>query len=301
MWRLIVPLLMALAAHAECRLGRIAELPIAASQDGLIVEARINGEPARFNLDTGSATTVINTASIERLGLRSIRPDHGLGALAVIEGLGGGVSARAVEAHSFDLGGLRARDYGFVAANLPVFSKSTQQPDGLLSTDLLAKYDIDFDLAAGRIRLYYPMTDCSHPSAYMHGPLYMTPMLPGSDERSPRIAVEIGGQSYVAVIDTGADRSLVFAPASRRLKAAVVTDAVAVGLAGKRVRVSRTILPAMSVSDLEFGNFPALLSLDTYGDIDHPVDMLLGMDFVRAVHLWLSFSSRTVILQYPPS
>jgi hypothetical protein len=30
------------------------------------------------------------------------------------------------------------------------------------------------------------------------------------------------------------------------------------------------------------------------------VDVLLGEDFISRVHLWISYSSHTLIMQYPP-
>lgn len=301
MWRIALCCFTAATARAECRLGRIAELPIQSSQGELIVGGRIDGQPARFVFDTGSGTTVINSASVQRLELRSVRPDHGVGALARLEGIGGNVSAHAVEAQSIDLGGLRARNFAFVAAALPLFSDSRNPPDGLLSSDLLAKYDIDLDLHGGSVRLFYPLTDCSHPAAYMHGPLYMTPLLPGSDERSPRIAIQVAGTTLTAVLDTGAPTSMVFAPASRAFRPATAAQIRLRGVAGRDVTAIRTTLPTVAIGDLEFDHLPVALSSDALGDADHPVDAILGLDFMRTVHLWLSFSSRTLIMQFPPS
>jgi hypothetical protein len=33
---------------------------------------------------------------------------------------------------------------------------------------------------------------------------------------------------------------------------------------------------------------------------DEDADMLLGLDFLSRVHVWLSFSSRTLVMQYLP-
>ena len=51
------------------------------------------------------------------------------------------------------------------------------------------------------------------------------------------------------------------------------------------------------MGDLVFANMRMDVLDDASGD---DTDMLLGADFQAKVHLWISYSSHTLIMQYPP-
>ncbi len=51
------------------------------------------------------------------------------------------------------------------------------------------------------------------------------------------------------------------------------------------------------MGDLVFGNMKVAVLDEAAGD---DTDMLLGADFQTKVHLWISYSSHTLIMQYPP-
>ncbi len=297
--------LLATAAQAECRLGRIAQLPLQISHGHLLVQGKVDNQPATFIFDTGSQTTLLTEAAVGLLALHAVRgEEHGIGALGTVEGVGGNNSARAVEARSIDLGGLRARNFAFLASPIDLsFIQPT--PDGLLSADLLAKYDIDLDLQGQAIRLYYPMSDCSQPAAYLHGPLYQAPLLAGSRDRSPRVTVTIGDHDFTAVLDTGAPHTTLFRDAARALGFAPAGPGQAAhivhGIGRGTVAMAIYRLPSLAVGDLEFGNMPVEVADQTMGTGFSHTDMLLGMDFLSRVHAWISFSSNTLILQYPPT
>jgi hypothetical protein len=58
------------------------------------------------------------------------------------------------------------------------------------------------------------------------------------------------------------------------------------------------ISPPVVIGDLTISNMPILV-LDQRHAND--ADMLLGYDFVTRVHVWISRSSDSVIMQYPPA
>jgi hypothetical protein len=53
----------------------------------------------------------------------------------------------------------------------------------------------------------------------------------------------------------------------------------------------------LDVGDLTFNHFPVEI-IDAF--TPQKFDMVLGTDFMTKVHVWISYSSRTLILQYPP-
>jgi hypothetical protein len=59
----------------------------------------------------------------------------------------------------------------------------------------------------------------------------------------------------------------------------------------------RHVFEPVSVGDLTFEHMKVDVLDDRRGD---EVEMLLGADFQQAVHLWISYSSHTLIMQFPP-
>jgi predicted aspartyl protease len=288
----------------ECTLGRVAELPFRVMGGHLIVKGQINGNDATLVFDTGAATTFLTQTAPGHLNLRALRDEtHAAGALRSASGIGGSVDATAVEATHVDLGGLKARNFAFLVIDRS-FSFGGQPVDGLLSADLLAKYDIDLDFQSNRIRLFYPQGDCSHPAAYLRGNLFRVPMLPLSADRSPRIEVQVDGVTLTAMIDTGADGTLLTERAAQRLNLPPDTSGAArmirgVGLA--QVREKTVTLRSLAIGDLELQNWRAGVADVHFSTSDSLVDMIIGLDLLTRLHPWLSYSSNTFIFQYPPA
>ncbi len=296
-------LVFARGAAADCRLARIAQLPFQVVQGKLLVHGTVNEREATFIFDTGAATTFLTKSAVGHLNLRPVRDEsHGAGTLMSTTGVGGSTSGYAVEARTVDLGGLRARNFGFFAINRE-FGLTEPPPDGLLSADLLAKYDIDLDFATQRIRLYYPQGDCSHPSVYLHGNLFQVPLLPGSRDNSPRIEVTVGNQTLLAVIDTGASGVLLNAATAQRIGIAPIAgSSVAIsGVGEAKVEARLAVLPTLDVGELEFQNVHAVIGELGMTALSRPVDMLLGLSFLAKLHAWISYSSQTLVVQFPPA
>jgi predicted aspartyl protease len=63
------------------------------------------------------------------------------------------------------------------------------------------------------------------------------------------------------------------------------------------VNAARHVLESVTIGDLIVKNMPVAVTDQRLGD----VDMLLGLPFTRQVHVWISNSSHTLIMQYPPA
>ena len=277
-------------------MARVSQLPLQASNAHVLVGLRLNSRPARLIFDTGAYTSLLSEAAVDRLGLVHMRGEEIRNTLATVSGIGGARTARYVTAHNVELGGLHARDYNFTAADLPI-----DWADGLLSIDLVSQFDIDLDFPESKIVLYKPAGDCSTPAAFLSGPLYSVALEPTGQDRRPRVRVMVGHQVLVALIDTGAPQSSIFRTAARRLGIDVpraVSGARHTGGIGPGQVASADIkLPELTVGDVVFGNMKVAVLDEAAGD---DTDMLLGADFQTKVHLWISYSSHTLIMQYPP-
>ena len=284
-------------ARAECKMVLASRLPVTQSKSRLLVPAMLNNKPAQFVLDTGASTSLLASKAVDRLGLRIMSSEEFSSMRARVGGIGGERATIGVTARSFELGGLHARGFNFIAADL-----GGTVADGLLSVDLISNYDVDLDLEEHQVVLYKPVGDCSAPAAFLSGPLYAVPMVRTGNDQRPRVHVTIGGQDFIALIDTGASSSAIFRSAAAKLgigASQLTADrrSTVIGVGPRHVTAARHVFESITVGDLSIANMP----IDV---LDNPrldsVDMLLGIDFQSSVHLWISYSSNTLIMQYPP-
>jgi predicted aspartyl protease len=287
------------AYASPCRLALNSRVPI--RQDGTI-EVTIAGAPARLLLDTGSFTTMVTTQAAGRLRLRP-DPDTSMTFRGVTQdpwsmvGIGGSRLGSEVMASTFEVGALVGRKFHLLTADLPL-----GHADGLLSTDFLTEYDIDLDFPAQEIRLFKAYGSCDRPKVFLQAPLYATPLLQDADDRRPRVAALIDGHRLVALIDTGAQHSAIFARAAEILGIGAGDETTdrsfkVHGIGPSAVAAVEHVFPSVTVGDLTLRN----MRLQILADRSHDdIDMLLGADFQRRMHLWISYSSQSLIMQYPP-
>ena len=296
MWAALLTLAgcQAVQPPKTCTLARATELPLRPAAGHLLVDAVLNGTPTTLIFDTGSDATVISTETASRLSLPLLPAGR-------FEGVGGASNAFVFITSSFQLGALHGKKLHLVATEMNMGGAGA--PDGLLGDNFLSAYDVDFDVANQRATLYVASGTCTRPSAALPQPLYTASMLqrPATDLH-PVVQVAINDQTFAAAVDTGAPHSVIFADAARRLGLDIANlpqdfHFRAQGVGPSAPRAVRHVITAMKIGDITIGNLPIAI-------IDQPsirgVDMLLGLDFLLRVHAWFSFSSRTLIMQYPP-
>ncbi len=295
----------ALFAHAAasraapCTLALNSQLDLQAETD--LVPVTINQQPAWLRLDTGSFTSVLTTQATRRLRVH-VDPDKSEHFRGVVEdpwhlwGIGGARAAEEVMAQSFDLGALHGRNFHLLSADID-FGPA----DGLLSIDFLADYDIDLDAAGREVRLYRATGACSRPKVFLQPPLYVVPLLPTETDKRPRVSVNIGGHGFTAMIDTGASHTAMFRHAAEQLDVSVENTSdrhlTVRGIGPDQVAAARHVFESVTIGDLTIRNMPIAVLDDRHGG---DVDVLLGRDFQRKLHLWISNSSGQLVLQYPP-
>jgi predicted aspartyl protease len=276
-------------------LGAVADLPITTVDRAFFTDITINGSTAHLQVDTGAYANLLNEAALQRLGMtQQVVGSISLGGV----GLGERPINMAVS-DSVQVGAAHATHVAFATTSLDAFLPGV---DGLLGMDFLAPYDDDLDLSAGHLRLVSTQGDCSTPATPLAGALYTVPLEKLGVSASPVVTVTIEGVKLKAVIDTGAMSSLLFRPAAERIGLPV--DAIlaagqmpVTGLAPRPARgaYGRLVGPVL-IGALQINNMPVAIADQR---AESGVDMLLGYDFVSLVHVWISHSSHSVIMQYP--
>jgi predicted aspartyl protease len=292
---------LALAACAEedtrpCRMAVATELPFRFTDGHIYVDLAINGKPGNFIFDTGAEETTLDRAAIPRMGLTAEDLPG-----VYNEGIGGSSNVARTPTRNVQLGRLKGMDFDLMVSDMHLIT-ANPPADGLVGMDFLANYDIDLDWGAKKITLYARLQGCSRRSAALTGPLYALDV-ERMDTMHPKIRfpVTISGQQFNAVLDTGAQGTAIFRRAAERLgltKDVLAADphGYGVGVGPRKVDMTRHVLESVTIGDLTVRNMPVAVTNQRLGD----TDMLLGLPFTRKVHVWISNSSHTLIMQYPP-
>jgi len=308
--------------HTPCRLDRVAELPFTLVAGHPVVQVNIAGKPASLVFDTGAFTTILTPAAAKRLELTHDSGDrYGVPLLQQIKGIGGSRVTEQYIAHQVQFGLLHGETWRFTVADIGI-DRLKPPPDGSFGADLMWHYDVDFDLPESKFILYYPEHDCSAPSAFLHGNLFRVPLIdplapfkairtPAAFKEfmalspplrpSPEIHVMVGGHDLIAEIDTGSPQSFLYVNGAVKMglkpeKVASDSHIWTGGVGPNKVTGFLHVVESISIGDLEVDNLPVQFGLE---EDPGGVDMLIGMDILQRIHMWISHSSSTIILQYP--
>jgi hypothetical protein len=278
----------------QCSLVLAASVPMAliADDSKISVPVTLDGAVLQVIVDTGSERTML-----DRKALTGISET---GAVGLVSGFGGARWVGVAQLPKLQIGDL----HGSVPALVIDMGDQPPAPGtvGALGIDILGLYDVDLDIAGGELGFYRRLGDCAAPVTGLRGALYAVAELPQSpDDLRPFVPVQIGGQSFVAILDTGSDTASMTRSAARRLG---LTDDVLGGDTPDQVRgvgpgvdQARQHLMTLSLGDLTVQNVPVDVVPTRLGT---GVDMLLGLDLAKRIHFWLSASSHMIVMQYPP-
>jgi hypothetical protein len=130
---------------AECKIGKIAELPVTMNGLRPIVTAQINGVDTQFIADSGAFFSTLSPASAAELKLRML-PSH-----IQVRGVTGTTEAGITTVKEFTLAGVPIRNVQFV-----VGGSQPARAAGLLGQNVFRIADVEYDLSHGAIRLLKP-------------------------------------------------------------------------------------------------------------------------------------------------
>jgi hypothetical protein len=276
----------------ECRLDMVAraELEI---QDGLpVVPVLIDGTQLRLIVDTGAERTTIAKSVAERLRLPA-DPLYTTKSL----GIGGISTATDVTVNRVALGGADLPLERAAVADLSLRSEHGLQADGLLGADVLLAYDLDLDMPGRSLTLYQPKL-CRQTRFPWSGPTVEIDGVRPSGDRLT-IPFELDGVKGMAILDSGAQRDIVGVDMTRRLglsgRAAMAGDPTieqhGVGPHKDIVHLHRFKRMRVGLESRESPELPVMESEAGIGDA------VIGVDFLRERHVWLSYPNRRIYVE----
>ena len=299
----------AIAADAKCKFVRIVDWPVRIVRNQIIVDGAINGQKVGVILDTGTTRSLILRSSAVRLDLpKREAPGRRM------YGVGGESKMEIAVVDDFKLGEVSTKGLQlFVAGE----NDLGEGQDVLLGEDFLRRFDVEFDLAHGAVRLDQPR-DCDGVSlAYWTketaGEVEIEPM----EENRPRITltVHINGQPIEAMLDSGASTSMLTKDDAASLGVTLDTPGVvagrsSTGLGGKGVELWSGPFKSFAIGNesipdirIRFGDLWKDTSYTTTGSsvsrkASRTQPMLLGADFLRAHRTLVAHSQQRLYFTY---
>jgi len=283
-------------ASAEgCTLGKYGTLSVEMIGERPTTLVKVNGAVARFAIDTGAWFNFMSRANADALGLRPVPAPFGFR----MGGIGGSADAEIA----------RIEDLGFLDTdlhNVDFVVGGSDAGEGSLGANLLDFADLEIDLTHGKVTLFKTDGCRKAELAYWvkEGGTYnvadLHPSVNLNDRRS-FVDVTINGKTVRALLDSGAVATLL----DRRAAEHVGIDLHGPGVkAGGPVRGigARTyqswIVPidTFSVGTETIQHSEMLVMDGNFGD--GSTNMILGVDFMLAHHMYIANSQRKLYFTY---
>ena len=273
-----------------CMVERAAVLPVRLDHGILLVPGALNGQPVQLIVDTGAEASLVSSEAVARFGLERDTTRR-----TTINSFGGQITMANAWVRSFMVGNLETPQVSLAVGPLPALGEPASPLAGLVGADYLAAFDIEFDLPRQRMTLYR-LVACGAGFSPWSDPAMVLPL-----RRFRRglllLDVQIDRQPLVALIDSGARLSSIRTDVAERLgvdAATLARDPLTSGsgvdliaLAGRLHRFATVRIGFEVLRDQEIEVAPLALP---------GADMLLGADYLRTRHVWLSYSTQRLFL-----
>jgi tetratricopeptide (TPR) repeat protein len=284
------------AAHADCKFQKIAELPV--TMDGLrpTIMTQINGQDAKFMIDTGAFFGAVTPETVAKYGMKHAIAPFGMR----VKGVGGAErEIQAAKVDTFTFAGV-----GFRGTEFMVISRAGGGAiAGAIGENLMGPFDVEYDFANGTMR-YFSAKGCGYDSnlAYWSKgmPLSRLEIInPTSLLTSVVANAKVDGHTVRVEFDSGAGLSVLSRQAASRAgiqltSAGVVSGGVTYGIYGKGMETFLAPFASFSIGSEEIKNTRLRVADIDLGD----ADMLLGPDFFLSHRILISNSQKRVYFTY---
>ena len=285
------------AAQAACHVAPLGTVPIEWVDGHLLVTVAVNDTDATFILDTGADRTLMGDDAVRRLGVA-----RSSWVSSTVLGLGGYEQRPNALPNSLRLGGVTLRrktvtgDNSVTVGPLPMSELAGHRIAGLLGRDFLSVFDLDMDLPARTLKLY-DVRGCTTGFLPWTTP-YATISATMPMGAALVVQAAVDGHPLRALLDTGASASLIAAPGMFRLGLTpqMLTGDPAGSAAG--IGPHPIVMRHHRFAELRVGPVETSEPMVWVAPVHIVpiVDMLLGADWLRSRHVWLSFATQQIFV-----
>jgi len=242
----------------------------------ILVPVTVEGHKLWFLLDTGGVVTTIKLDLAKELGLPVKQSD------LMLSGVGGSLLNFNVTAENFSLGDLRLK-----SRQIYIETRNIPFADGTLAADILRDYDVEIDLANGKLSLNSPgycaisSTDAIAMDVDRNGHI--------------RFPVKLDGTTIMATFDTGSALSLLRMDTASRL--GIYPNSSALGSVGN---AGQYRMNAYSFQSLDFGGVsvknPHIVAASDRLVPETQSVLLLGMDAFHFTHFSIAYGEKRIFI-----
>ncbi|WP_445145673.1 aspartyl protease family protein [Dyella sp. Tek66A03] len=254
---------------------------------------KINGSDTRFIMDTGASFNSMSSANASSLGLKQRIAPFGFR----ISGVGGDATAEVASVKEFGILDTTLKNIEFIVGG-------TDTGYGLVGANLLDLADLEIDLAHGKLTLFKAEHCNKLALAYwVKGGDYNVADIEPADNQFDRrtfFNVTINGKKVRALLDSGASATVLTRDAAERAginfsAPDVRASGSSTGVGAKHVRTWTVRIDSFSVGS-ETIQHSQMQVID--GSIGDKTDMLLGVDFLLAHHMFIANSQKKAYFTY---
>ena len=287
--------LLASQAWADgCQLKDYGTLPVEMTGSRATTIVKINGSDTRFALDTGAFFNFMSRANALSLGLKLQPAPFGYH----ISGIGGSAGVQFTQVKDFGILGTELHNIAFIVGG-------TDTGEGLLGANLLDLVDLEIDLAHGKLTLFG--TDHCDKAALAYwvkdGKYNVADIEPSVNRNDRRtfLSVTINGKHVRAALDSGASATVLSRRAAERVgidlnAPDVRAGSSSLGIGARAVKTWTVHIDSFSVGTETIQHSQMLVIDGSMGDGE--TDMLLGVDFLLAHHMFIANSQRKAYFTY---
>ena len=282
------------AAAPGCKVGVIAELPVTMNGTRPMIMAKINGQEARFLVDSGAFFSLISEPSADQYKLDTQQAPFNL----MLEGIGGARRAMITTVKEFTLAGVPIKKVQFLVGGSALGGGAI----GLLGQNVLRLADAEYDLANGVIRLMKPEGCSKLNMAYWAKPgdPYSEMEIDWATAGMPHTTGNalLNGKKIRVMFDTGASTSMLSRRAAERAGVTLESPGVVKagrmrGIGSRAVQTWLAPFESFKIGDEEIHNTRLRI-----GDTSLDSDMLIGADFFLSHRIYVASSQRKVYFTF---
>lgn len=276
-----------------CQLKEYGTLPVEMIGNRAITTVKINGADTHFILDTGAFFNTMSNANALSLGLKLELAPFGFR----VNGVGGSASVQQAHVKQFGILGTTLENIDFIVGG-------SDAGHGLLGANLLDVADLEIDLAHGKMTLF-KADHCDKASLayWVKDGQYNVADIESPDHKGDRrtfFDVTINGKKVRALLDSGAVATVLGRDAAERV--GIDLNAPGVRAGGKSSGIGAKVMKSWIVNIDTFSvgtetiQHSQMQVID--GNMGNNTDMLLGVDFLLAHHMFIGNGKKKAYFTY---